>query len=85
MRYYLSSIGSFCCLEAFMKSPSPLTKAKYVEWQASLWGACFIAFGLGAFLANFAAPFAAIIILLGIPLHAWGMYRIHQRNNDGKR
>lgn len=66
-----------------MKNQPPLTKAKYTEWQASLWGACFIAFGLGALFTSFAAPYAAIIILIGVPLHAWGMYRIHQRNSNG--
>lgn len=58
-----------------------LTKAKYIEWQASLWGACFIAFGLGALFNNFFSSWAPIIILVGVPLHAVGMYRIHKRNN----
>lgn len=57
-----------------------LTKAKYTEWQASLFGACFIAFGLGVLFANFAQSFSLIIILIGIILHSWGMYKIHQRN-----
>lgn len=57
-----------------------LTKAKYIEWQASLFGACFIAFGLGIMLASYFSTFAFIIILVGIILHSWGMYKIQQRN-----
>jgi hypothetical protein len=63
-----------------------LTKAKYGEWQASLWGACFIAFGLGALLYQFFPQMLLyVVILAGIILHSWGMYKIHQRNADGKR
>ena len=57
-----------------------LTKARYVEWQASLFGACFIAFGLGILLASYFQTFALFIILIGIILHSWGMYKIHKRN-----
>ncbi len=57
-----------------------LTKAKYVEWQASLFGACFVSFGLGILFANYFEPYAFAIILIGIVLHSWGMYSIHQRN-----
>lgn len=63
-----------------------LTKARYIEWQASLWGACFIAFGLGALLTRFFSQnFLYILILIGIGMHSWGMYRTHQRNNNGKQ
>lgn len=57
-----------------------LTKAKYSEWQASLWGACAIAFGLGVFLSSYFQQFAAVLILVGIIMHGWGMYKIHRRN-----
>lgn len=57
-----------------------LTKAKYIEWQASLFGACFIAFGLGILFASFMGAFVYIIILIGIVMHSWGMYKMHQRN-----
>lgn len=57
-----------------------LTKAKYIEFQASLFGACFIAFGLGIILISFFERYALLIIFLGIIIHGWGMYRIHQRN-----
>lgn len=69
-----------------MKNQSSLTKAKYVEWQASLWGACSIAFALGALLYQFfPQSLLYLVILVGIALHGWGMYKIHQRNRDGKR
>jgi hypothetical protein len=64
-----------------MSSKTQLTKAKYVEWQASLWGACFIAFGLGALLYRFfPEALLYIVILVGTALHSWGMYKIHSRN-----
>lgn len=55
--------------------------AKYIEWEASLFGACFIAFGLGALFSNYFQPFILWgLILLGIVIHSWGMYMIHIRN-----
>lgn len=57
-----------------------LRKAKYIEWQASLFGASFIAFGLGALVALYFRPYALIIILTGIIMHSWGMYKMYQRN-----
>lgn len=57
-----------------------LTKARYIEWQASLFGACFIAFGLGALFARIFLPYIFWIILVGIVMHGWGMYQVHIRN-----
>ncbi len=57
-----------------------VTKAKYSEWQFSLWGACFIAFALGVLLASYFQRFAFVVIVIGIGMHGWGMYKIHQRN-----
>jgi len=59
-----------------------LTKATYGEWQASLFGASFIAFGLGVLLAGYLAWLAIPALIIGIVMHGWGMYRIHQRNNS---
>lgn len=56
-------------------------KAKYSEWQASLFGACGIALGLGALLASYIEPWALWLILLSTIMHAWGMFSIHKRNN----
>lgn len=58
-----------------------LTKAKYVEWQASLFGACFIAVAIGVLFADTLKQFVSLLILVGISLHGWGMYCIHRRNN----
>lgn len=57
-----------------------LTKATYGEWQASLFGALFIAFGVGALWGSLLEKYILIIIIIGIALHSWGMYKIHQRN-----
>lgn len=65
-----------------MDNKEKLTKAKYVGWQASLWGACSIAFGLGILLSRYFGQFAIALILIGIVLHAWGMYKINQRNKQ---
>lgn len=57
-----------------------LTKASYGEYQASLFGACGIAMALGVFLADYLRSFALGLLFLGIAVHSWGMYRVHQRN-----
>jgi uncharacterized membrane protein HdeD (DUF308 family) len=57
------------------------TKAKYGEWQASLFGACGIALGLGVLLAPYLHSWALLFITVGVIMHGWGMYQIHQRNN----
>ena len=63
-----------------MNNKEKLTKAKYAEWQASLFGACVIAFGLGVLLSEWFGSIAPVLILIGIVLHAWGMYKMNQRN-----
>ncbi len=58
-----------------------LTKAKYGEWQLSLFGACFIAGGIGYLLAPYLTlPIISVVILVGIVMHSIGMYKIYQRN-----
>lgn len=63
-----------------MNQEKNIRKATYVEWEASLFGAMCVAFGLGTLLANMFTPYAWIIILIGAVGHAWGMYKIHKRN-----
>ncbi len=58
-----------------------LTKAKYIEWQASLFGACGIALGLGIWLADYLRGWQFWLIIIGVLSHGWGMYRIHKRNS----
>lgn len=63
-----------------MSAKENLTKATTAEWYASLFGACFIAFALGVMWANYFNGYSAIILVVGIVMHAWGMYHMHQRN-----
>jgi hypothetical protein len=58
-----------------------LTKVSYGEYQASLFGACGIALALGVFLADYLRSYAIGLLLLGIMLHGWGMYKTHKHNN----
>lgn len=63
-----------------MKKEGKLVSARYGEWQASLFGACFIAFGLGVILQQYIGKGSWLIILVGIILHSWGMNKTYQRN-----
>ncbi len=63
-----------------VKSEDKLVSAKYGEWQASLFGACFVAFGLGVLLNSFIGSWAWLIIVLGVLLHSWGMTKTYSRN-----
>lgn len=56
------------------------TKAKYSEWLGSLFGACFIAFALGAWLSDIFKGWIWPILIVGLLLHSWGMYKTYQRN-----
>lgn len=59
-----------------------LTQASYLEYQASLFGACGVALGLGALFPQYIQPLAFLLILVGSVMHGWGMYRIHHRNGQ---
>ena len=63
-----------------MKNSNKYTKSKYSEWLGSLFGASFIAFALGVWLHNTFRSTALIILIIGIILHGWGMYKTYQRN-----
>jgi uncharacterized membrane protein (DUF485 family) len=46
-----------------------------------LFGACFIAFGLGVLLSSvIVGNVAWAIIIVGVILHSWGMSKIYERN-----
>lgn len=76
---------SFKISEDYMNSKgATLTKATYFEWQASLFGACFISFGLGVLVSKYFQPYSLIIILIGILMHSWGMYKIHRRDKKNR-
>ncbi len=65
-----------------MNNKEKLTKARDIEWQAALWGACVIAFSLGSLFSNYFDQLSLVLILLGIIVHSWGMYKIHIRNKE---
>ncbi len=57
-----------------------ITKSTTSEWYCSIFGACFIAFALGVLFAGYFSSYSVFIMILGIVMHSWGMYRIHKRN-----
>ena len=60
-----------------------LISAQYSIWQASLFGASAIAFGLGVLLAGYVdSSWAWALIILGVLVHGYGMYRMY---NSKKR
>lgn len=63
-----------------MKHSGEYTKMKYNEWLSSLFGACFIAFALGVWLYSLFDKFVWLILVIGLLLHSWGMYKTYQRN-----
>ena len=63
-----------------MKHSTNLTKMKYNEWLSSLFGACFIAFALGVWLHDTFDGLVWLILLSGVLLHSFGMYKMYQRN-----
>lgn len=63
-----------------MKHSTDFTKMKYSEWLGSLLGACFIAFALGIWLHSTFKNIAWLIVVVGVLLHSWGMYKMYQGN-----
>ncbi len=63
-----------------MRGSGEYTKAKYSEWLSSLFGASFVAFALGVWLNDMFKGFVWIILVIGLLLHSWGMYKTYQRN-----
>lgn len=63
-----------------MKHSAELTQMKYSEWLSSLFGACLIAFALGVWLHNTFSGLTWLILVAGVLLHSWGMYKTYQRN-----
>jgi hypothetical protein len=59
-----------------------LTKASTWEYQASVFGAGFVGFGLGFVLKDSVGKYAWAALVLGVFLHGWGMCRINRRSND---
>lgn len=57
-----------------------LTKAKYSEFLADIIGACIISIGVGIWLYDYLKDYMMWFFIVGIPLHSWGMYKVHSRN-----
>jgi hypothetical protein len=62
------------------KTHPPIVQAMPLEYQASLLGACVLFLGLGALAAPYLKGLSELLILVGIGVHGWGMYRIRRRN-----
>lgn len=63
-----------------MHGSKELQKVKYSESLASIFGASFIAFALGVWLSMLFSDFVWPILVIGLLLHSWGMYKTYQRN-----
>lgn len=63
-----------------MHTKEKMTTAKYSEWLSSLFGACFIAFALGAVFSEYVGFLVLPLFIIGILLHVWGMRNTYQRN-----
>lgn len=60
---------------------SNIRRATVFEFQGSLIGACVLSFALGALLTEYVSRSIAYgILLAGVVMHGWGMYRIRRRN-----
>jgi hypothetical protein len=58
----------------------PTLAATPLEYQASLLGACVLFLGLGALAAPYLRDVSEILVIFGVGVHGWGMYRIRRRN-----
>lgn len=67
------------CLQDPMKR---VIAASVLEYEAALFGACFLSLGAGVLFASLIGKLAVPFILLGLLLHGWGMYSIHVRRSD---
>lgn len=80
----LGKVSSYCAgahdADTMKAQKENLWKARYLEWEASLFGAIFIAFGVGALWGGYLKDYLYLIILAGIVVHSWGMYKVHKRN-----
>jgi hypothetical protein len=58
----------------------PTLAATPLEYQASLLGGCVLFLGLGALAAPYLKDLSEILVIVGVGVHGWGMYRIRRRN-----
>jgi hypothetical protein len=58
----------------------PLRRTTLLKLDASGLGAGMLGFALGALFAHSVELYALWILLVGLILPGWGMYKIHRRN-----
>ncbi len=58
-----------------------LTKTKVAEIASTL-GAGILGFGMGALLGDYIQQYSFWIILIGLIMHGWGMYKTHQNKKE---
>lgn len=63
-----------------MHKAKKMQTVAYSESLASTFGASFIAFPLGMWLSETFSSLGWPILIIGILLHSWGMFRTYQRN-----
>ncbi len=56
-----------------------MVRPSSAEYQASLYGAVIGSLGVGTVLAQYLQGFAWWLVLVGVILHGWGMYRVYRR------
>jgi len=56
-----------------------LKKAKPLELEVWMWGAGIIGLGLGALLVDYIRQYAVGIVIIGIILHGWAMFKIYKK------
>ncbi|MEK6936071.1 MAG: hypothetical protein AABW67_04740 [Nanoarchaeota archaeon] len=64
-----------------MKMLEKLRKAKPYELGLWMLGAGILSFGLGAVFAGYFQNLAWLIVLIGVVIHGWAMYKIYLSNN----
>ena len=65
--------------EAYMFKPKlkPINKSKPSELQAWMWSWGIGGLGLGAYYANYLQRYVFFILLIGVAVHIWSMYRVY--------
>lgn len=66
-----------------MDTPEHVARIKRADLLSSV-GAGVLGAGIGLLLANFLAPYAIPILLLGLLSHAAGMFQKHSLEGQGK-
>jgi hypothetical protein len=67
-------------MSAAEKTHVPIVQATPLEYQASLLGVCVLFLGLGVLAAPYLKGLSEVLIIVGVGVHGWGMYRIRRRN-----